>query len=79
MKRASILIRIETELKQRLEERAAAENRSMSAHVIHLIERDLDHAYIPIEGAVWARTEKSRGKHARRSGRVNQIRNMKNI
>lgn len=52
MKRASILIRIETELKQRLEERAANENRSVSAHVIHLIERDLSKADIRIAGAV---------------------------
>ena len=52
MKRASILIRMEVELKRRLEERAAAENRSVSAHLVHLIERDLAKADIRIAGAV---------------------------
>lgn len=54
--KTSVFVRLTEDLKKRLEERAASENRSISAHVVNLIERDLSSVDIPIVGKIEGNT-----------------------
>lgn len=54
MEKTSILIRLNKELKEKLEIKATEQRRSITAHIIHLIEQDLDKTKVPIIGKVTA-------------------------
>jgi hypothetical protein len=49
---AKILLNLESELKAKLQTKAKAANRTMTSHIIHIIERDLNTFEIPFEGVV---------------------------
>ena len=49
---AQILINLEPELKAKLQAKAKAAKRTMTSHLIHIIERDLDSLEIPVVGTV---------------------------
>ena len=53
---AQLLLNIEEELKEKLRARARESHRSMGAHIVNLIERDLNSVDIPIVGKIEGNT-----------------------
>jgi hypothetical protein len=49
---AQILLKLDDDLKVMFQEKARKSNRSMTAHLIHLIQRDLEGVKIPIIGKI---------------------------
>lgn len=54
MTKTSILLRMDPELKDRLEVRATEQKRSVTAHILHLVEQDLNRVGIPVVGKITA-------------------------